>query len=297
MEKLFLPNMKPNTARQFNFYQIPKSIIDNKIFTALDGWSIILYGMFLNRASLSAENYNDYTDQNGDLYIIFTVEEAMQRCHKSKPSCVKYFKQLEDVGLIEKKRQGLGRPSIIYVKDFSCVDPVYLLKSNIFTSGSKDIELQEVKNIYPSNNDNNNNDFSNNESYLISSTVNKNIQDEFSSYDKIRNTISSQIELKYLKFQHPQKTIIGDIFEIMVEIASSNKPYYKISGENIPTYEVQQRLLRISSDDIELLIEQFNNQRGEIRNIKAYLIKCLYDLPVTTNAYWENQVRNDKTMY
>jgi hypothetical protein len=119
MKKLNLSYLTPNSARAYNFYLIPKELIDNPIFDGIDYGAKILYSLMLNRASLSTVNANDFSDDNGNIYIIYTVEQVMADIRCSTKTAVKYLKDLDDIGLIEKKRRGQGKPSIIYVKDFS----------------------------------------------------------------------------------------------------------------------------------------------------------------------------------
>lgn len=296
MDKLNLPYLKAASARTFSFYQIPKILIDNEAFSSLDGWALILYGIMLNRASLSAENSKEFTDENGNLYIIYTVEEAMQQCKKGNKFIIKTLNQLEDTGLIERKRRGLGKPSITYVKDFSFVELKHFKKCQKDTSRNVNRTLQEVLNEHTSNNDLNYNDLSNtllspilsNQSYHCDS-----VETQLIDYDEIRSDMKEQIDYEILQADMPFENMVDDILEIMVEVVASKKEYYKISGENIPVYEFQKRIRKIGKEDIELLIDRFSQQKNSIKNMKAYLLKSLYDLPTTTNAYWTNKVRSD----
>jgi len=122
MEKLNLEYLKVNSAKAYNFYLLPKELIDNPVFDGIDYGSKILYSLMLNRASLSAVNAVDFMDKNGNLYIIYTIEQVMADMRCSDKTALKMLKQLDDIGLIEKCRRGQGKPSIIYVKDFSTVD-------------------------------------------------------------------------------------------------------------------------------------------------------------------------------
>lgn len=161
MQKLNLPYINRSSARAYTFYQIPQIVVDNEYFKGLDGWAIILYGIMLNRASLSSENYKDFTDEEGNLYIIFTVEEVMKRCNCSSKSAVKYLKQLEDIGLIERKRLGLGKPSITYIKDFAAVEQGKFLTCKKYNSGTVENTTVDFSFVQSSNNDINNNDIRN----------------------------------------------------------------------------------------------------------------------------------------
>lgn len=67
-----------------------------------------------NRVTLSQEN--NWTDENGDIYIYMTLEEATQTVNCSINTVRKSMKQLQDIGLIESIRQGFNKPNKIYVK-------------------------------------------------------------------------------------------------------------------------------------------------------------------------------------
>ena len=118
MEKLELKNLTANSARSYNFYQIPCEIIDNPAFDGIDYGSKILYGRMLSRASLSSKN-RDFIDENGDVYIVYKIEEIQADMRCGSQLAVKMVKQLSDIGLIEKKVRGQGKPTLIYVKDFN----------------------------------------------------------------------------------------------------------------------------------------------------------------------------------
>ncbi len=82
----------------------------------------MLYGILLDRMSLSAKN--GWIDKNGRVYIIFTIDEAKMALNCAEQKAIKLLSELEKkAGLIERKRQGLGKPNLIYVKNFiSAVD-------------------------------------------------------------------------------------------------------------------------------------------------------------------------------
>lgn len=89
--------------------------IDSK-FKKLSIEAKLLYGLFLDRMSLSAKN--EWFDKQGRVFIIFTIEEIMEALGCAKAKSVSLLKELETISLIERKRQGLGKPNIIFVKNF-----------------------------------------------------------------------------------------------------------------------------------------------------------------------------------
>ena len=153
-------------AEQFSFYRVPRLLIKDERFKGLSSDAKLLYGLMLDRMAMSMKN--GWLDDKNRAYIIYAVENMADDLGCSKPTCTKIIKELDSdngIGLIEKKRRGLGKTDIIYVKNFSSLsedrtqkEPVNtdvsteikdfnFKKQNILTSGSKEIELLEVKNF------------------------------------------------------------------------------------------------------------------------------------------------------
>ena len=167
MKKLKLEPLRPQTARGFRYLEVPRELLDNEVYADLDDGAKLIYSRMLEIAGLSAQNLDKFTDKNGRMFIYYTVEKMKHDFKRSQPTIVKLTKQLENIGLIEKVRQGQGKPSKIYIMDFTSVpheepekptgksaEPQEVKsfnfkKSTDFTSRSKDFELQEVKNFNP----------------------------------------------------------------------------------------------------------------------------------------------------
>ena len=153
-------------ADQFSFYRVPRLLIKDERFKGLSSDAKLLYGLMLDRMSLSMKN--GWLDEENRAYIIYTVDAIMEDLGCAKATCVKIMKELDSekgIGLIEKKRRGLGKPDIIYVKNFATmsaeqevkepentgksteVQNLNFKKSNIDTSRSSEIELQKVQKL------------------------------------------------------------------------------------------------------------------------------------------------------
>lgn len=105
-------------AEQFSFYRIPKALFTEPNFRELSTDAKVLYGILLDRMSLSLKNQG--LDAQNKVYIIFTVEEIMDALNCANQKATRLMVELEkQAGLIERKRQGLGRPNLIYVKNFA----------------------------------------------------------------------------------------------------------------------------------------------------------------------------------
>ena len=101
----------------FSYFRIPKALFQDRRFRQLSTDARTLYGILLDRMSLSIKN--GWLDEQGRVYIIYTVREVQKSLCCAEHKAVKLFRELEGIDLIERKRRGLGRPSLIYVKDFS----------------------------------------------------------------------------------------------------------------------------------------------------------------------------------
>lgn len=105
-------------SEQFSFYRIPKALFTEPNFRELSTDAKVLYGILLDRMSLSLKN--QWLDAQNKVYIIFTVEEIMDALNCANQKATRLMVELEkQAGLIERKRQGLGRPNLIYVKNFA----------------------------------------------------------------------------------------------------------------------------------------------------------------------------------
>ena len=106
-------------AEQYTFYRIPKVLFTAECFKSLSCEAKVLYGLLLDRMSLSIKNR--WFDDEDRVYIIFTVEEIAELMNCGTQKAVRLLKELDadkGIGLIEKKRLGLGKPNVIYVKNF-----------------------------------------------------------------------------------------------------------------------------------------------------------------------------------
>lgn len=154
-------------AEQFSFYRIPRLLIKDARFRELSSDAKLLYGLMLDRLAMSIKN--GWFDEENRAYIHYTLDNIMEDLGCAREKCAKVIAELDSkkgIGLIEKKRQGLGKPDIIYVKNFATLDTgkepdrgaespsdadgsAEVRKSNfkkfdIQTSRSSEIELQEI---------------------------------------------------------------------------------------------------------------------------------------------------------
>ncbi len=117
MEGLSLDYFYGMQAEMFSFIRIPKILIKDGRFEKMSNDAKMLFGLLLDRMSLSMKNR--WFDEEDRVYIIYTTDEIMVDLNIGSAKCVKLLKELEAYSLIERKKQGVPKPDIIYVKNFS----------------------------------------------------------------------------------------------------------------------------------------------------------------------------------
>ena len=104
-----------DSKRKFSFIKLPSVLFTDERFNALTNDMKLLYALMLDRVSLSVKN--GWVDSKGRVYISFPLAEIEEKLHVASQKASRLLKALEKAGLIERVRQGLGKPDRIYVKD------------------------------------------------------------------------------------------------------------------------------------------------------------------------------------
>ena len=103
-------------AIEYPFYRVPKALITDPLYRAVSTDAKLLYGLLLDRMDLSM--MKRWLDEFGRVFLFYKIEAIQADLCCCKEKACKLLCELESAGLIEKKRQGRGKPSIIYVKRF-----------------------------------------------------------------------------------------------------------------------------------------------------------------------------------
>ena len=106
---------KKNKAENYVFYKVPKALFEGK-YESVSTDAKMLYGLLLDRMYLSVKN--GWIDKQGRVYQYFTIKSVQEKLHFGHEKICKLFSELENADLIVRKRQGQGKPSIIYLKQF-----------------------------------------------------------------------------------------------------------------------------------------------------------------------------------
>ena len=153
-------------AEKFMFYRIPKLLFQIDEFRKMPIEAKVLYGMLLDRVGLSSEN--GWIDDKGRIFIIYTVKDAAKALGCSVKKTVGIIKELEAIGLVEKKRRGMGKPNLIYVKNFLTeMSEIQLRNCKNYNSRDVDPTIQELSYLQPNNTEKNNNELNKTDNEIL----------------------------------------------------------------------------------------------------------------------------------
>ena len=317
-------------ADAYTFYRIPKVLFTDPFFKKLSCEAKVLYGLLLDRMSLSVKN--QWFDEQGRVYINFTVEDVSALMGCCRQTAVKLLAELDSqkgIGLIEKKRLGLGKANVIYVKNFMLREegakepenPVNTQKSKNHTSGSPKNRLQEVQNLdfknsktstsrsseiipqevqisYCNNTDKNNTDANETEENDILSDRSPrdgrkgSDADGAVNYYAYQDLIKENIGYDALCRTHPVEEVDG-IVALMADTVCASRRKILVGGEFMPAAVVRSRLLSLDYSHVEYVFACMKKITKKIGNIKQYLLASLYNAPATIGHYYAAEANYD----
>ena len=280
-------------------------LITSEQFKDISVEAKLLYGLMLDRLSLSIKN--GWFDALNRAYIIYTIEEVMEDMHCGNQKAIKLVGELEKKAeLIKKKRQGLGKPSLIYVLKFSTNNPQnssesHFKKCENHTSGDVKITTQEMWNSHGNKTNQNKTDF--NETDLIHLSVNvsgmdrekdgirEDVMEKRRSYEKyFRETLYIDDLKTSYPYDHGR---IEEIVELLVDTVCSTAKTIRCAGEDRPAEVVKSRFMKLDYGHIQYVLDCVHENTTEIRNIKAYMLTTLYNAPITIDHYYRAKVNHD----
>ena len=316
-------------AEQYTFYRIPKVLFTAECFRSLSCEAKVLYGLLLDRMGLSIKNR--WFDEEDRVYIIFTVEELAELLNCGTQKVVRLLKELDvksGIGLIEKKRLGLGKPNVIYVKNFMIQELTRAEKQDLeaetlentlngenhnsrnvkitiqesaksqfkndenHNSGIVKITTLECPKSQSNNTDINKTDISEteiNQSYPITSNNFLKKKDVMEEMRAYREVIHENID-----YQYHAKEDVDELVELMIEVMMMPEDsMIRIAGVEKPVALVKSRFMKLNYSHIEYVLFCLNRNTTKVGNIKAYVLTALYNAPATINSYYQAEVNHD----
>ena len=186
--------------------------------------------------------------------------------------------------LIERKRRGLGRPSLIYVKDFSSGLPKAQVQ-NCPNSNSGAAESATLEQPKPQANktDKNKTEW-NNPDPIYSGGIRGQLEDYF--YQAL------EVDL-LLRLCPDDEDTIYQIVDLLVDTCSTKRKMLRIAGDDKPAEVVRSRLKKLNADHIRFVLGCLAENTSPVRNMKQYLLAALFNAPTTMNLYYQNKTNHD----
>ena len=291
-------------AEQFTFVRVPKVLFtDKEHFGDLSN----VYGLLLERMSLSRKN--NWIDKHNRVYIIFPVEEIEESFDVGHEKALNLLKELDDqsgIGLVKKKRRGLGLPSILYVKNFIVkgeqntdrvptsrstenefqeVGKTDFKKSENQTSAYLKSRLLEVRNSDSNNIDINNTDMSYtyDQSISLSRTDFQNFSPGDGLIDGIdRRTVEEEVK-KQIDYDclisHPDSSVVQmaeEIKDLMVDVLCGERSVVS-EGKRVSEETAKSAYRKITYEHIQYVMKSLVSYPDKISRIDRFLTASLFN--------------------
>ena len=279
-------------AEQFSFYRVPKVLFTREQFKQLSAEAKILYGIMLDKLDLSVKN--KWGDEKGRVYIIYTIEQIMEDMNCADQKATKLLDELEKkCGLIERKRQGLGKPNLIFVKNFiTGVEGSMMARiqnRENHDSGAVNITTADYPKSRGINTNHNNTE--NSDINPIQSGFDEDGISERNEYERyFRESLSIDVLLR--ENLGEEETILG-ILDLLVDVCCSKRSVIRIAGDDKPLVVVKSRFMKLNAEHIRYVLKCLSENTTRVRNIRQYLLTALYNAPVTIRPFYQAWVNND----
>ena len=279
-------------AEQFSFYRVPKVLFTREQFKQLSAEAKILYGIMLDKLNLSVKN--KWVDEKGRVYIIYTIEQIMADMNCADQKATKLLDELEKkCGLIERKRQGLGKPNLIFVKNFiTSVEGSMMVRiqnRENHDSGAVNITTADYPKSRGINTNHNNTE--NSDINPIQSGFDEDEISERNEYERyFRESLSIDVLLR--ENLGEEETILG-ILDLMVDVCCSKRSVIRIAGDDKPLAVVKSRFMKLNAEHIRYVLKCLSENTTRVRNIRQYLLTALYNAPATIRPFYQAWVNND----
>ena len=280
-------------AEQYSFVRVPKILLQHEIYQRITPEAKLLYSLLLDRVGISLRN--GWKDKQNRVYIIYPIAEIMEEMNCGKNKAVQLLDELEQkAGLIERKRQGLGKPNLIYVKSFfRLVDNSgerHFLKFENKTSGNPKTKPTEVSESNSNNTDSNKTYKNHTDLSFLPGSEAKGIDD----YERYENYFRAELEIPILIQNYPtERETLEGILDLLAETCSSKRKSIRIAGDDKPLEVVKNRLMKLNSMHIQFVLDCLKENTTSVRDMKQYLLTTLFNASVTISPYYQSKVNYD----
>ena len=300
------------------FAKLPKVFFNEEApqypqYKHLTAQHILAYTLMRDRLQLSI--IKQMQDENGTPFICYDLRNvaADVRCGEKKAG--QLVNDLDNMGLIHKVRQGLGKPNRIYVHDVLETEPSKRLDRTRSKDGQEPQEEQlkscqeniaepsngqtrpvggtvpEQSNGQSNKTDKNNTEM--NETYPFNSEE----TDGMSQREQLEEYFSQSLEVDLLLWLClDDEDTIYQIVDLLVDTCATNRKTLRIAGDDKPAEVVRSRFMKLNADHIRFVLKCLAENSSPIRNMKQYLLASLYNAPTTMQLSYQNQTNHDLAM-
>ena len=255
-----------------SYIVIPKALFVNPDYQSLSVEAKMLYGFLDDRSSLSRKNGAAWKNKDGEYFVYFTQEEVREKLGCGHDKATKILRELEKTGLIERTRQGQGRPQMLVVRSaVQMADDKHRGVRNTSVSAC-DIFADNKTDI-------NNLDISNPDTYF----------DKCAAEEVIKDNICYDILTKEMNVD-----LLDVIISVIAEAICSSCKKIKIAGVQREQVEVRERFLNLNDMHIRYIYDRLKHENQTVYSPKGYLLKHLFEAQESMDIYYQTRVASDE---
>ena len=292
-------------SEQFSFYRIPRQLIVGPEFKHVSTDAKLLYGLMLDRMGLSARN--GWYDEENRVFIYYPLDEIKEALNCGNDKAVKLLAELDTgkgIGLIQRVKQGQGKPAMIYVKRFTCKDiPPQVENPPAPPARNPDFGKTEVKSSENQKSrlrESRSADFGKSEcnyTYMNQterSYTHPSIQPAADGMDwqACREEVMENICFDQLAEEYGREDVEG-ITDLITDVLTSTLPTVQIGREKVPIQAVRSRFRKLDETHVQYVFDCLRKSTKKIHNIRAYLLTSLYNAPTTIGQFYQAEVQYD----
>ena len=321
-------------ASQNAFFRLPRALYEKACFRGLSNDAKTLYALMLDRMSLSLTN--EWLDEDGKVYINYSLEDIMSTLNCGKTKAVALLKELDSesgIGLIEKKNMGIAKASVFYVMNFVCEDAtedevravtdrerisVVSVEEDAVTVDNSVPRVQKMNSVdtpvfenrthaCPENEHNRVQNLNPNKNNInktnMSKTnpilsINLTQEDAIDEMEGYSEIIKENIDYDSLLLAYPyDREMVEGIFELILETVLSKNEEITIAGDVYPKNLVKSKFLKLNYSHVEYVINCLGKNTTKVRNIKSYLLASLFNAGSTISSYYRAEVNHDMPQF
>lgn len=265
----------------YKFYKFPKAFLMNPEYKNLTHSAMVLYAALIDRMSLSERN--DWRDEDDQIFILYSNKELCKTMNCSHETVTKKLRELEQFGLLKRKKRGLGKADMLYVREpYEACNSFALQNTENKKYEMQEISTAEFKSVASNKTDSS--DIEWNKTYPSIRRY---------DVDEIRSLIKENISYEILTEENIGTGELNGIVDLITDICCSTSSSIHINGSDYPREAVVARFLNLNMYHIEYVMDSLRRTTTDIRNIRAYLLSALFNAPTTIDNYWQQRVLHD----